>query len=145
MFKHILLPTDGSEASQNAIRAGITFAKEAGATVIGLYVIPEFHVLAYEASMLVPTEEEFIKNEMTLAETYLAEIKRAAENAAVKYETVYVTSDYPYEEIIKVAENRRCDLIMMASHGRKGVKGFLIGSETQKVLTHSKIPVLVLR
>lgn len=145
MFKNILLPTDGSEASKHAIQACVSFAKDAGATVIGLYVIPEFHVLSYEASMLIPTEENFIKNEITLAETYLAEIKTAAENLNVNYETFYVTSDYPYEEIVNAAQNRRCDLIVMASHGRKGVKGFFIGSETQKVLAHSKIPVLVYR
>ena len=79
------------------------------------------------------------------AEQFLGVIKKAAEEAGVSCDTDYVTSNHPYEMIINAAEKKGCDLIMMASHGRRGVQGVLIGSETQKVLTHTKIPVLVVR
>jgi nucleotide-binding universal stress UspA family protein len=76
---------------------------------------------------------------------FLGVIKKAAEEAGVRCDTDYVTSNHPYEMIIQAAEKKGCDLIMMASHGRRGVQGLLIGSETQKVLTHTRVPVLVLR
>ncbi|HAL40132.1 MAG TPA: universal stress protein [Polaromonas sp.] len=143
MFTHLLLPTDGSQASEAAIQKSIQFAKEAHAKVTGVHVIPEFHVLTYKTAMLEDTREQFAKDCKAHAAQFLAVIEKAAKEAGVACETAYVISDYPYEAIVKMAEDKGCDLITMASHGRKGVKGFLLGSETQKVLVHSKKPVLV--
>lgn len=145
MFKHILVPTDGSEISKRVIRDCIAFAKEIGAEVTGLNVIPEYSVYAYQAEILIDTREQFIKECIDYANEYLDDIKAAAKEAGVKCDTFYITSDYPYAAIIQAAQEKKCDLIAMASHGRKGVKGLLLGSETQKVLTHSQIPVLVYR
>lgn len=145
MFKHILLPTDGSDISKSAISYCIAFAKEIGARITGLHVLPEFHTVTYHTEMLIDTSEQFEKEFLTHAKQYLAQIERAASEAGVACSTYYVTNDHPYEEIIKAAQQRECDLIMMASHGRKGVRALLMGSETQKVLTHSQIPVLVYR
>jgi len=145
MFKHILIPTDGSKRSQAAIRAGIELAKERGATITGIYVIPEFHVISYQAEMLDDSRAQFESENEARAKKYLAEIEAAAKEAQIGFDAVSVSSDHPYEEIIKAAEAKQCDLIVMASHGHKGIKGILLGSETHKVLSHSKIPVLVYR
>lgn len=145
MFKHLLLPTDGSELSEIAIQKGIQFAKEINARVTGLHVLPEFHVFTYRPEMLEETREEFTRDARTRAARYLSAIEKAANQAGVRCDTGYTTSAHPYEAIIRAAEENGCDLIMMASHGRRGVQALLIGSETQKVLTHSKIPVLVYR
>lgn len=145
MFKHILLPTDGSAISTSAISNCVAFSKEIGASITGLHVLPEFHAVTYQAEMLIDTSEQFEKDFVARAKQYLLEIELAAKEAGVACSTFYVTNDHPYEEIIKAAQQRQCDLIMMASHGRKGVKALLMGSETQKVLTHSQIPVLVYR
>jgi nucleotide-binding universal stress UspA family protein len=145
MFTHILLPTDGSPLSEAAIRQGIQFAKGINAKITGFYVMPEFHVFTYRTEMLEDTKEEFAKDCETHARQYLGVIEKVAKEAGVACDTTFATDDHPYEAIIKAAEKQGCDLIMMASHGRRGVQGILIGSETQKVLTHSKIPVLVYR
>jgi nucleotide-binding universal stress UspA family protein len=145
MFKHILLPTDGSERSEAAIQKGIQFAKSINAKVTGFHVILPFHVFTTQSKMLEDTKEQYERESKAQAEQFLGVIKKAAEKAGVSCDTDYVTSDDPYKMIISAAEKRGCDLIMMASHGRRGVQGLLIGSETQKVLTHSKIPVLVFR
>lgn len=145
MFKHLLLPTDGSELSEAAIKKGVQFAKTINAKITGIHVIPEFHVFTYRTEMLEDTREQYAKDSRAHAQQYLAVIERAAQEAGVTCDTAYATSDEPYEVIIKTAAERGCDLIMMASHGRRGVQGLLIGSETHKVLTHSKIPVLVYR
>ena len=145
MFKHLLLPTDGSQLSEAAVRKGIEFAKGIHARVTGLNVMPEFHVLTYRTEMLEDTKDQFANDCRAHAEQYLAVIAAAASEAGVACDTVAATSDHPYEAIIKTAGDKGCDLIMMASHGRRGVQGLLIGSETQKVLTHSRIPVLVYR
>lgn len=145
MFKHILLPTDGSAASESAIEQSVRFAGEIGAKVTGIYVIPKFHVITTRTEMLEDTREKYEKDSGADAKKYLAAIEAAAKEAHVPCETMYVSSDHPYEEIIRAAEDRQCDLVAMASHGRRGVQGLLIGSETQKVLTHCRIPVLVYR
>ena len=145
MFKHLLLPTDGSQSSEAAIRKGIEFAKETHARVTGFCVIPEFHVFTYRTEMLEDTVEQYAKDSRAHAEQYLGVIEKEAKEAGVPCDTALATSDHPYEEIIKAAKDRGCDLIMMASHGRRGLGAVLIGSETQKVLTHCEIPVLVYR
>ena len=145
MFKHILLPTDGSERSEAAIQKGIQFAKTINAKVTGFHVILPFHVFTTQTKMLEDTKEQYERESKAQAEQFLGVMKKAAEKAGVSCDTDYVTSDDPYKMIIGAAEKKGCDLIMMASHGRRGVQGLLIGSETQKVLTHTKIPVLVFR
>jgi nucleotide-binding universal stress UspA family protein len=145
MFKNILLPTDGSEVSEVAIRKGVEFAASIGARLTGFYVIPEFHVLSYRTGTMADTKSGFARDSKEHAERYLGRIRETAQAAGVACETTYATGDQPYAAIIKAAQDHGCDLILMASHGRRGVQAFLLGSETQKVLTHTKIPVLVLR
>ena len=145
MFKHILLPTDGSELSEAAIQKGIQVAKSINAEVTGFHVILPFHVFTIQTEMLEDTKAQYESESKVQAEQFLGVIQKAAEEAGVRCDTDYVTSNHPYEMIIQAAEKKGCDLIMMASHGRRGVQGLLIGSETQKVLTHTKIPVLVFR
>jgi nucleotide-binding universal stress UspA family protein len=145
MFTHILLPTDGSPLSEAAIRQGIEFAKGINAKVTGFHVMPEFHVFTYKTEMLEDTKGQFARESRAHAQQYLGVIEKAAKEAGVTCDTTYVAHDHPHEAIINAAKTNGCDLIMMASHGRRGMQGVLIGSETQKVLTHSKIPVLVYR
>lgn len=145
MFKRILLPTDGSDASEDAITECMQLAKETGAQVIGFHSIPEFHIFTYQTEMLEDTREQYRKDSEAHAHKLLAAIEAMARDAGVACQTFYTSSDHPYEAIINAAKEHDCDLIAMASHGRKGVRGVLVGSETQKVLTHSQIPVLVFR
>lgn len=145
MFKQILLPTDGSDLSERAVLAGISFAKEIGAQVVGLTVRPEFHTFTYKTDMLEDTEPEFEAATGKQADKYLSFVTDAARTAGVPCTVAQVVSDDPYEAILQTAKERKCDLIIMASHGRRGLKGVLLGSETQKVLVHSDIPVLVYR
>ena len=145
MFKRILLPTDGSPASQQAILAGVALARETGAEVIGLTVVPPFHTLSVDAEMLESTPAEYEQQARRQAERILADVEEAAREAQVPCRTQQASGDSPDEAIISTARDKGCDLILMASHGRKGIKGLLLGSETQKVLVHSAIPVLVYR
>jgi nucleotide-binding universal stress UspA family protein len=145
MFKRILMPTDGSEPSQRAVLAGIGFAKELGAEVVGLTVIPKFHTFTYKTEMLEDTKEEFIAESHEHAKKVLSFVLDAAREAGVACTGEQVVSDDPWQSIIATAQARQCDLIVMGSHGRRGVQGVLLGSETQKVLVHSNVPVLVYR
>lgn len=145
MFKHVLLPTDGSSASDTAVRMGVQLARTVNAKVTGFHVMPEFHVFTYKTEMLEDTKREFAKDSKAHAAQYLSVIETAAKAAGVTCDVASVTHDHPYEAIIRAAKQRGCDLIVMASHGRKGVQAVLLGSETQKVMTHSHIPVLVCR
>lgn len=145
MFKHLLLPTDGSELSMAAVREGIRFAKEADARVTGVSVTPQFHVLTFNTTMIEDTKEVFLAESRAQAQANLALLKKTADDAGVDCDIEVVVSDQPYDAIIRVAEKAGCDLILMASHGRHGAQALLLGSETQKVLTHTRIPVLVYR
>jgi nucleotide-binding universal stress UspA family protein len=145
MFKHVLLPTDGSNLSQVAIQKGVQLAKSMKAKITGISVMPEQKYYLYQTDITVQVKEETAKQHKLQANRNLSVIEKATKDADVPCETLCEISDYPYETIIRVAEQKGCDLIMMASHGRRGVKGLLLGSETQKVLTHSRIPVLVFR
>jgi len=145
MFRHILLPTDGSSLSEAAIQEGVRFAKSLGAKVTGLCVAPLQHPFFCDAEIPAEALEQAAQRWKDQSEAYLAVIEKAARQAGVACDVVYERNDHPYEAVIRVAEQKGCDLIMMASHGRRGVRALLIGSETQKVLTHSKIPVLVYR
>lgn len=145
MFKHLLLPTDGTDASQSTVLEGVRLAKAFNARITGISVVPKFHLLTFNTTMIEDTKEVFIAESRSQANKYLTVLNEAADKAGVPCEIEVVVSDHPYEAIIHVAKSRGCDLIMMASHGRRGMQSLLIGSETQKVLTHSKIPVLVYR
>ena len=145
MFTHLLVPTDGSDASEAAIRQSIEIAQLLKARVTGLHVLRPFHLFSYQPDMLEDTREQFDQDSQRQAAEFLAVIERAAEAAGVPCETLSAAGDSPYEVILKTAEEQGCDLIAMASHGRRGVKGFLLGSETQKVLAHTHKPVLVFR
>ena len=145
MFKHLLLPTDGSDASQAVLLKGVRLAKEFNARITGISVVPEFHVLAFNAAMIEDTRDVFIAESRVQAHKDLAFLNNAADEAGVPCETEVVLGDHPYEAIIRTCTSKGCDLIMMASHGRRGMRALLVGSETQKVLTHSTVPVLVCR
>ncbi len=147
MFKHILVPTDGSQLSQDAVRRAISFAKEAGARVTAFFAKPEYPVTYFgEGALIDPTTpEKFAEMADQQAEEVLDFVTAECKTAGVDCQVTSATSDIPYEAIIEAAEKSGCDLIFMASHGRKGISGLLLGSETNKVLTHSKIPVLVYR
>ncbi|MER2538738.1 MAG: universal stress protein [Azonexus sp.] len=147
MFKHILIPTDGSELSRATASRAVSFAKEAGARVTVFYAKPEFPIAYFgEGALIDPTTpEKFAELADQQATEYLADVQRQCAEAGVECNTVSATSDIPYEAIIEAADKSGCDLIFMASHGRRGISGFLLGSETNKVLTHSKVPVLVYR
>ncbi len=146
MFKNILIPTDGSELSQRAVGVGVELAKLHQSRITGINVIPDYHLLiAYEGAFDPVTEERIEEEAKSRAETYLAFIRSTAQEAGVPCETVCDTSDHPYDAILKTANARQCDLIVMTSHGRKGLAAMLLGSETRKVLAHGKIPVLIVR
>jgi nucleotide-binding universal stress UspA family protein len=145
MFKHILLPTDGSPLSKAAIRKGIQFAKTISAKVTGFCVTPLMHDFSYESRFGLEFTEQAKAAARAQAAQNLLAVETAAKEAGVVCDTVQEKSDYPYEAIMEAAHAMGCDLIVMASHGRRGVGALLLGSETQKVLTHSKIPVLVCR
>lgn len=147
MFKHILVPTDGSPLSENAVARAISFARDAGARITFFYAQPDFPMPIYgEGALIDPTTpEQFAKSAEEEAKRILDGAKSKADAAGVGADTETVVNEVPYEAIIDAAERHGCDLIFMASHGRRGIAGLLLGSETQKVLTHSGIPVLVYR
>lgn len=145
MFKHILIPTDGSEISAAAIQSGVQFAKEMNAKVTGLTVTTPFHIMAVESISVLNDSQAYDASAKARATRNLDVIKEAATNAGVEFDLVHASGEHPYEEIVKTAEEKGCDVIFQASHGRRGIQALLMGSETTKVLTHSKIPVLVYR
>lgn len=145
MFKNILLPTDGSPLAETAIAACLAFARQTGASLTAIHVMPQLHMFTYEPGVTESVHDQVKKDRELHSKKYLAAVEQRAAAAGVPCKTMLVTSDFPFEAIIEAARAGNCDLIAMASHGRKGVKGLLLGSETQKVLTHSAIPVLVFR
>lgn len=147
MFKHILVPTDGSELSKETARRAVSFAKEAGARITAFFAAPEYPVTYYgEGALIDPTTpEKFAELAEQQSEQTLDFIVQLCKNEDVQVDKLSVTSDIPYQAIIDAAMQAGCDLIFMASHGRRGFTALLLGSETSKVLTHSKIPVLVYR
>ena len=145
MFKHILIPTDGSDLSAKALRGGLKMAKAIDAKLSVLHVTRPFHVIAIDSQAVTDTRDEFEKRSEAAARKIVGEWEAKAVEEGVRCEGSFVSSDNPYEAIIRAAHDKGCDLILMASHGRSGIQGILLGSETQKVLTHSKIPVLVYR
>ena len=144
MFKNILIPTDGSELSQKAAAQGVGLAKALRAKVTAFFAAPPATPIVYRSSLPVgyTTRGEHEQMIEKTAGEYLGYIEK---DAGIAFDGVHVTSDYPEESILKVAHNKGCDLIVMATHGQGGLRGVFIGSVTQKVLNQSKIPVLVIR
>jgi nucleotide-binding universal stress UspA family protein len=147
MFRHLLVPTDGSELSNETVASAIQFAAETAARITFLYVRPDYPVSYFGEGALVDptTPESFADMTQKVAQEILERSSAQAQARSVECNTCAVINDLPYEGIIETAKNEGCDLIYMASHGRRGLVGLLLGSETQKVLTHSTIPVLVYR
>jgi nucleotide-binding universal stress UspA family protein len=145
MYKCILLPTDGTEFCERAIRHGIALARLVQAKVVGVTVTHPLHS-AVPRSLIPKNLAGVIHGEtVKAADEMLAVVERLAREAGVQVETLRLSNDHPWEAIVQAAKDKRCDLIVMASHGRRGVSAVVLGSETQKVLTHSSIPVLVVR
>jgi nucleotide-binding universal stress UspA family protein len=147
MYQRILVPTDGSPLSKKAVKSAIEQAAFNGAELIALYVVPRYPISYFEGGISVP-DAEVARTEKQWAEKGQAVVDAVVTAAAaegVKARGVLARSDLVAESVISAAKKHKCDLIVMASHGRKGIKRILLGSETQHVLTHSKLPVLVLR
>ncbi len=147
MFKHILVPTDGSKLSVKAAKQAVKLAKALGARITGFHVAPDFSSTYYGDGYILrapgaKAQAEFLQKQ---ARRYLAVIEVEAEVEKVPCEVFHAISDSPFEAIIDAAKKKKCDLIVMASHGRRGLSALVLGSETHKVLIHSKIPVLVCR
>ena len=148
MYSNILVSTDGSKLSAKAIRTAVRLAKALGAKITGVYVASPYpaqiygEVVAYAPPLTARRYKELTARE---AKKALAAVEIEAQTGGAPCATVSITNDHPWRGIVRVAQARKCDLIVMASHGRRGLAGLLLGSETSKVLTHSKIPVLVCR
>ncbi len=145
MFKHILVPTDGTDLSRKAVLYGVQLAKLTGARVTALTINAPYVVSSMDAIAVVGSQQQYEDEIGHYAARALEQAQMAADAAGVPIETVEETHDQPYRAIIDAALANDCDLIVMASHGRRGVSALLLGSETNKVLTHSAIPVLVYR
>lgn len=147
MYQRILVPTDGSALSKKAIRSAVELAAAVGAEVVAINVVPRYPTSYFEGganvsdSEVARAEKQWAEHGQALAE----EVTRVAEKAGVKARAVTARSDLVAEAILAAARKHKCDLVVMASHGRKGLKRLLLGSETQHVLTQGHVPVLVLR
>ena len=145
MFAHILIPTDGSPLSIAATGKILRFAKEIGAKVTVLTVIEPFHTFSLAPSQVSSTSAVYHEQARIEAARILDVAERSARAAGVECTLVQAEHDHPHEAIVDTAQSRGCDLIAMASHGRRGVSAMMLGSQTARVLTHSNIPVLVYR
>lgn len=141
MYKRILVPTDGSERSVKAVEGAARFARPLGATLVVMTVVEPTNLAEYRPESI----EQYDERVTAEAEERLEAARKIAVAAGVEVKTVMVKSFSPAEAIIEQAEKNGCDIIFMASHGRKGIAAVLLGSETQKVLTHSHFPVMVYR
>ncbi|CUI26344.1 universal stress protein [Achromobacter xylosoxidans] len=145
MYKHILIPTDGSQLSSEALVESLDLAKSLGAKATILTVEEPFHVFAMGAAQVAHSLNEYQDQIRAQAERLLSAAATQAREAGVPCETLRATHEDPYQAIIDAARERHCDLIAMASHGRRGMAAVVLGSQTQKVLAHSTTPVLVYR
>ena len=145
MYQHILIATDGSDLSARAVEHGVGLAHAVGAKVSFLTVTESFHVFTLDADQIEDSRLEFVERMRTRAEQTLCAAGDVARERGVTFDMIHREGDRPYEIILEIAEAWRCDLIVMASHGRSGVSAMLLGSETMKVLTHTRRPVLVVR
>lgn len=147
MYQRILVPTDGSALSKKAVKNAVELAAALGAEVVAVNIVPRYPMSYFEGSLTIsPSEVSRVEKQWAEQGQALADaVASAAAKAGVKARAITVKSDLVAEAILGAAKKNRCDLIVMASHGRKGIKRLLLGSETQHVLTHGNIPVLVLR
>ena len=146
MFKHILMPTDGSEHSERAIKRGIELAKLCGAKVTGIHVLPDYRLAIADDGAFDPGPHGKMDAEARArAESFLAFVKKTAEAEGIACDTVMATNAQPFDAIINTANERGCDLIVMTSRSRKGLVSVLMGSEASRVLHRSSIPLLVFR
>ena len=143
MYKNILIATDGSHLATHAAKQGIALAKAVRAKVTAVNVTEPFHWFA--PNLPADAQPAYVLGMREVAARALGVVADAAKAADVACEIAHVEAEHPYEAIIDTATSRHCDLIVMASHGRSGVSAVILGSQTAKVLTHSKIPVLVYR
>ena len=145
MFKTILVPTDGSPLSERAINAAVEFARETGASLIGLSVSEPYPFSPLSADTLSDERSLYEEKARDIAQEHVRKLAAAAQVREVPCKTLVAQSFSPSDEIVRTAERMRCDAIFMASHGRKGISRLFIGSETQKVLANTTIPVMVFR
>lgn len=147
MFQRILVPTDGTPTSNRAVQAAAALANRLGATLTLFHALPKFRSHHYPdgAVLTWPPEKEYLAQTAKLADNLLAKAKSSVEIKGVNVATAYVYSDSPAEAIVAAATKAKADVIVIASHGRQGLQKFLLGSETQKVLALTKLPVLVVR
>ena len=147
MFKHILIPTDGSSVSTKAVKAGIALAKEHGAKVTGYHAVEPLPTRLYGEGYVADKGmiAEFERRNREAAKKRIAALAREAQKVGVPFEPVVETVRTPYEGIVDAARKRKCDLILMASHGNRGFTRLMLGSVTDKVIQLSKLPVLVYR
>ena len=147
MFKNILVPTDGSALSDKAIEAGVEFARHVHARITAFTAVPEYRIPS-EVELMQRrgiSPDEYERDARKQAEATLQRVADRARSAGVEYDADYSQSDHPHEAIVRAAQKHGCDLIFMASHGRRGISALVHGSQTQAVLTHSTIPTLVYR
>jgi len=145
VFKHIFIPTDGSDLSRKAVLYGMQLARLSGAKVTAFSVRAPYVVSSMDFGSAIGTQEQFDEETKASANRALEQARMAGEAAGISVEAVQEIHDQPFRAIVDSATANHCDLIVMASHGRRGVSALLLGSETNKVLTHTKIPVLVYR
>ena len=146
MYRHILIPTDGTERSQRAVQHGLSLAKAIGAKVTAITVEPTFNVFNLthaQENKINQVFEDYTAHAKAHAAKILDNVASAAKAAGVSCETLQVEQDHPHQAIIDTAKAKGCDLIVMASHGRSGVSAIVMGSVTTKVVTHTDIPVLI--
>lgn len=146
MFKHILMPTDGSDHSERAVERGIELAKLCGAKVTGIHVMPDYSlIIGYEGSFDSMTQEKADEEARALAARFLAFVQKTAAAAGVSCDTVVAANAHPYDAIVNTANERGCDLIVMTSRYRKGLVSLIMGNESTRVLHRASIPVLTFR
>ena len=147
MYKRILVATDGSQLSKKAVKTAIALAESLGASLVALNVVPRYPMSYFEGGITIsPRDVGRIEKEWADRSQAIADaVQKSAEAVGVKAKAVIAKSDLVATSVLAVAKKNKCDLIVMASHGRKGLSRILLGSETQQVLTHSTVPVLVLR
>jgi len=147
MYKKILVATDGSPLSKKAVRSAIDLAATVGAELVALYVVPRYPVSYFEGGVTISSQDvaRIEKQWTDKGEAVVEAVRTAAEAEGIKSRAVVSRSDLVAESILSAVKKYKCDLVVMASHGRRGLKRILLGSETQHVLTHSSVPVLVLR
>ena len=147
MYKNLLVATDGSKLSDKALAHGISLAQAVGATLTAFYAAPEYPMPAYADGVVYEpvSRREYAKLAAQDAEKILGKVVAKAAAGGVECKTTFDIASTPWEAILAASKKSKADLIVMASHGRRGLSAVLLGSETQKVLTHSKLPVLVVR